>query len=221
MKKFWLLFALLIGPLVFYLLILLVDINATFLPVLNKNVVDVATVAPNQNIKFKNNITVVGFLGEDVLHKKTNALNINEKVYKPYYKFDTFQFVMISPIGTEEKVNQLKKELGFSTDISKWNFIFISKEKIELLYNSLKSTKKLDANLYVSEVFIIDKDGWQRGRNDDEDTVDGKLYSYNAESVSFIHKKMVDDIKIVLEEYRRALKKNKKKEVFKNPYKGK
>ncbi|MCF6351146.1 MAG: hypothetical protein L3J23_09000 [Flavobacteriaceae bacterium] len=219
MKKFWLLFALLIGPLLFYLLILLIDINATFLPVLNKEVIDVSSIEPKQNISFKNHINIVGFLGEDLLHKKTNALNLNQKIYKPYYEFKTFQFVIIVPQETREKVKQLKKELGFTTDIKNWKFVFTTKEKITMLYNSLETSVKIDSNSYSSEVFIIDKMGFQRGRNDDKDTIGGKLYSYNAESVSFIHKKMVDDIKIVLEEYRRALKKNKKKEVFKNPYK--
>lgn len=218
MKKFWLLFALLIGPLLFYLLILLVDINATFLPVQNKKVISISTLEPNQEVKFKDHITILGFFGEDLLNRKTNALNLNEKIYKPYYQFKTFQMVILVPLGTQEKVNQLKKELKFTTDIKNWKFVFTEKEKINLLYNSLKTNVKLDSLAYSSEVFIIDKDGFQRGRNDDEDIADGNLYSYNAESVSMIHKKMVDDIRIVLEEYRRALKKNKKEKLLKNPY---
>lgn len=221
MKKFWLLFALLIGPLLFYLLVLLVDINAKFLPIVNKNVVDVVTIEPKQKVAFKDNITILGFLGEDILHRKTNALNLNEKIYKRYYKFEKFQFVMLSSFGSEENVKQLKKELSFTTDIKNWKFVFTSKEKIEILYNSLKTIKNIDSISYSSEVFIIDKEGFQRGRTDHGEAENENLFSYNAESVSFIHKIMVDDIKIVLEEYRRALKKNKKKEVFKNPYKEK
>lgn len=219
MKKFWLLFALLIGPLIFYLLVLLIKVDVRFLPILNEKVTNVTTLIPNQETTFINHINIVGFLGDDILLKKTNALNLNEKIYKRYYKFKTFQFVMILPIGTEEKVEKLKKELGFTTDISKWKFVFTTKEKINLIYNSLKSTKELDATAYSSEVFILDRNGFQRGRDDDEDTSDGMLYSYNSESVSFLHHKMVDDLKALLEEYRRALKRNKKKEVFTNPYK--
>ena len=45
-----------------------------------------------------------------------------------------------------------------------------------------------------------------RGRDDDDDI--GKLYGFNAESVAEINNKMVDDVKIILAEYRLALKKN-------------
>jgi hypothetical protein len=36
------------------------------------------------------------------------------------------------------------------------------------------------------------------------------LYGYNAEDVAPIHQKMVDDVKVVLAEYRLALKKHKR-----------
>jgi hypothetical protein len=44
-----------------------------------------------------------------------------------------------------------------------------------------------------------------RGRDDDEDI--GTLFGYNAESVAEINNKMEDDIKVILAEYRLALKK--------------
>ena len=53
-----------------------------------------------------------------------------------------------------------------------------------------------------------------RGRNDDEDEVDGFLYGYNAETVAPIHQKMVDDLKVVIAEYRLSLKKNKKENLL-------
>ena len=45
-----------------------------------------------------------------------------------------------------------------------------------------------------------------RGRDDDEDI--GMLYGFNSQSVAEINNKMVDDVKIILAEYRLALKKN-------------
>ncbi|WP_367186933.1 hypothetical protein [Maribacter confluentis] len=45
-----------------------------------------------------------------------------------------------------------------------------------------------------------------RGRTDDED--DGTKYGFNSSLVSDLNNKMVDDVKIVLAEYRLALKKN-------------
>ena len=57
-------------------------------------------------------------------------------------------------------------------------------------------------------VFIVDKDRNLRGRDDDNDI--GTLYGYNSSSVAELTKKMTDDIKIILAEYRLALKKNNK-----------
>jgi hypothetical protein len=64
----------------------------------------------------------------------------------------------------------------------------------------------LDATLSSPYVFIIDKDKALRGRDDDEDI--GTLYGYDARTVAEINNKMEDDIKVILAEYRLALKKN-------------
>ena len=218
-KKFWLLLALLIGPLVFYLLILTGQNKFRNLPIIQKNIIDVATIDPNQHIQFKDKISIVSFLGSDLLLHKTNALNLNEKIYKHFNGFKNFQFVVILPKGSEEKANKLKKELSSTTDIANWKFIFLSPESIKTVFNSFNTKLKLDNNNYIAQAFIIDKDVYLRGRNKDDDYPNGMLYGYDAETVSQIHQKMVDDVKILLAEYRLALKKNKKKEVFKNPYK--
>ena len=54
-------------------------------------------------------------------------------------------------------------------------------------------------------VFIIDKNRALRGRTQDKDL--DTLWGVNAQSVAQIHKKMVDDVKVILAEYRLALKK--------------
>jgi len=216
-KKFWLLFALMIGPLLFYLFILKSSAQFTFLPVIQKDIPNI-TWNEKDSLQLKNHINIVLFLGDDLLHKKTNALNLNEKIYKRFYKFNDFQFVVFLPIGNEQKAVELKKELGFTTDISKWHFVFLSKEQIKNVFDTFKTPFKLNKNSYNKHAFILDKKVYLRGRTDDEDSKNGMLYGYNAESISTIHKKMVDDVKVLLAEYRLALKKNKKKEVFKNPY---
>ena len=53
-------------------------------------------------------------------------------------------------------------------------------------------------------VFIIDKEKNLRGRDDDDQ---GILFGFNTQSVAEINNKMVDDVKVILAEYRRALKK--------------
>lgn len=220
-KKFWLLFALLIGPLIFYLLILTGKNEFRRLPILHNNVLDIGVLEPNQHVAFKNKISVLTFLGEDLLNRKTNALNLNEKIYKRFNGFLDFQFVIILPEGVEDQANELKKELEFNTDLTNWKFIFTSKNNIQSIFNSLNTNLILDNNSYAAQSFIIDKDGALRGLNKDDDYQNGMLYGYNSETVSQIHQKMVDDVKILLAEYRLALKKNKKKESFKNPYKTK
>ena len=221
MKKFWLLVALLIGPLVFYLMILTGKNDFRRLPVLQENIIDISNLEPNQNTKFKDRISVLCFLGEELLQHKTNALNLNEKVYKHFNGFKNFQFVILLPNGTETKAEQLKKELAFNTNINNWKFVYTTKENIKTIFNSLHTNLALDTHNYIAQAFIIDKTSSLRGRTKDEDKKDGMLYGYNAETVSEIHQKMIDDVKILLAEYRLALKKNKKKEVFKNPYKNK
>lgn len=220
-KKFWVLVSLLIGPLIFYLLILTGKNDFRRLPILKNNIIDVKTLEPNQNVSFKDHITIVCFFGENLLLHKTNALNLNEKIYKHFNGFKKFQFVVVLPNGTEQKADELKKDLSFNTDIKNWHFIHTSKDKIDLLFKSFGTDLKLDKNSYMPQAFIIDKTASLRGRNQDKDFKNGMLYGYNAETVSQIHQKMIDDVKILLAEYRLALKKNKKKKVFKNPYKTK
>ncbi len=55
-------------------------------------------------------------------------------------------------------------------------------------------------------VFIIDKDLNLRGRTEDEE--EGTKFGFNSNSVADLNNKMVDDVKIILAEYRLALKKN-------------
>jgi len=199
------------GPLVFYLFLLTGTNNFAKLPVLTNNVDDVVDFNSENDIELKNNISILCFFGEDLLQHKTNALNLNEKIYKHFYGFRDFQFVVVLPKGSEEKAKQLKKELGVTTNVDKWYFIFGAEKEVQNMFESLNTTYKLDEHLYTPYAFIIDREMNLRGRNDDEDTIDGMLYGYNAESVATVHQEMVDDVKVVLAEYRLALKKNKRK----------
>ncbi len=209
-KKIVLLSVLFFGPLIFYLLLLTGTHKFKRLPILTSNIEDVESLN-TENIELKDNISILCFFGNDVLQHKTNALNLNEKIYKHFYGFIDFQFVVVLPEGTEEEAAQLKKELGVTTDVGKWHFVFGTNNEIQSVFNSLQTQYKLNENLYVPYAFIIDKDLNLRGRNDDKDVPNRILYGYDAETVAIIHKKMVDDVKVVMAEYRLALKKNKRK----------
>ena len=183
--------------------------NFAKLPVLTTNVLDIENISGNEKgITLKDNISILGFWGGDVNLRKSEALNLNQKIYKRFYQFQDFQFVFLTTKDQEKNINNLKEELtrGVGTDLEKWNFIFTDEDEIQKIYNSLSTDIKLSDENATPYVFIIDRDLNLRGRDDDDDI--GKLYGFNAESVAEINNKMVDDVKIILAEYRLALKKN-------------
>ena len=204
MKKTFVLVALFVLPLVAYLFFASGVNNFGRLPILTENVMDVNSIDNTQTLEGK--ITILGFMGNEIENQKTIALNLNQKIYKPFFEFNDFQFMMVVPEGTEEKVEELKYELSQLEDISRWNFVFASSEQIEVLFKSLKSNFSLNEDLGTPYVFIIDKDRNLRGRTDDED--EGIKHGFKATSVAELNNKMEDDVKIILAEYRLALKKN-------------
>ena len=204
MKKTFVLVVLFVFPLVAYLFFASGVNRFGRLPVLTEGIESLEDIAPAET--FKDNITILGFLGSDLDHKKGNAFNLNQKIYKPFYEFRDFQMVMLVPEGSEDRVTELKKELGALADIRKWHFVFGSPTQIQSLFRSLKTNLSLDANLSTPMVFIVDKDQNLRGRNNDED--EGTKYGFDTTSVAELNNKMEDDVKIILAEYRLALKKN-------------
>lgn len=204
MKKTFVLVVLFVLPIVAYLFFASGVNNFGKLPILTENIDDVSAI--DENVTLNDKITVLGFLGSDVEIKKGNAFNLNQKIYKPFYEFKDFQFVMLVPKGNEAKVVELENELANLADTKKWKFVFGEDEQIRNFYNSLKTGLPLDEKLATPYVFIIDKDKNLRGRTDDED--EGTKYGFNAVSVADLNNKMEDDVKIILAEYRLALKKN-------------
>lgn len=204
MKKTFVLLVMFVLPLVAYLFFASGVNNFGRLPILTSGVSEIN--AFSGKTLLKENISVLGFLGNDIDYKKGIAFNLNQKIYKRFNGFSDFQFVMVVPNGKEKEVNELKKELGSFSKIDNWNFIFGTPEQIKNLFNSLKTDLSLDDELATSFVFIIDKELNLRGRNDDID--EGVKYGFNANSVADLNNKMEDDVKIILAEYRMALKKN-------------
>lgn len=203
MKKTFVLVVLFVLPIVAYLFFASGVTNFGKLSQLTKNVQELNF---SDQTKFKDKITILGFLGSDVEGRKGNAFNLNQKIYKRFFEFKDFQFVMVVANDTENQVNALKTELATLANNEKWNFVSANDKQITNLFKSLKTDIVLDANNSTPYVFIIDKDLTLRGRSDDED--DGTKYGFNSNSVSDLNNKMVDDVKIILAEYRLALKKN-------------
>ena len=208
-KKYFVLCILFIFPIVIYLFFASGKNNFALLPVLTENVNEIKNfkTLSGEKIQLEDKISILGFWGEDLSEKKGDALNLNQKIYKRFYQFNDFQFVMVLENGQQDQVNILKEELqeGVGTDLVKWRFVFGSPDEIQDLFDSLRTNLNLSQGKSSPYVFIIDKEVNLRGRDDDEDV--GTLYGFNSQSVAEINNKMVDDVKVILAEYRRAWKK--------------
>ena len=204
-KKRVVLFLLFIFPLICFLLLSTGQNNFTKLPVVTKNILDISSIDSTKT--FKNNISIVCFLGENIEKSKAGLFNLNEKVYKKFIDYKKFQIIAVYPKGKAEEVHELEKEIGAFTDMVKWNFIEGDSKDIKALYKSLHSEDSLSSNLSSVNSFLIDKNGNLRGRTKEE-----KLFGYDMESVSELNAKLKDDIKVLYYEYYAAFKdKNKNK----------
>lgn len=205
-KKYIVLFSLFIVPLLFYIFLSMGINNFAKLPVLTEGVTDVSFL--NNKYTFKKRISVVAFLGNKPDEIKGELFNLNQKIYKPFYDFKDFQMVVIAPKSAQQEVQKIEKEIGTYTNMVKWKFVFEEEEVIQAFYESFKTNISLDDNLHTSRAFVIDKEVNLRGRDNDKDAKEGKLFGYNMKSVGELNDKMKDDVKVVLAEYRLALKKN-------------
>jgi hypothetical protein len=209
MKKFLVLGILFILPITVYIFFATGKDNFAKLPVLTPHVTELKEFRDidGTSVGFNDHITVLGFFGKDLLENKGNAFNLAHKIYKKNRGFQDFQLIIVLPEGLQDESEELKLELKQIADTAQWKFVFGPDEAIEDVFNSLGSNYSLDNNFATSYVFIIDKDGNLRGRDDDEK--EGVLYGFNSSDIAEINNKMHDDIKIVLAEYRLELKKYK------------
>jgi hypothetical protein len=209
MKKVLVLGILFILPITVYIFFATGKDNFAKLPVLTPNVTELIEfkAIDSTSVRFKDHITVLGFFGKELSENKGNAFNLAHKIYKKNRGFQDFQLIIVLPEGLQAESEELKMELEQIANTEQWKFVFGPSEAIQEVFNSLGSNYSLDANLATSYVFIIDKNGNLRGRDDDDD--DGLLYGFNSSDIAEINNKMHDDIKIVLAEYRLELKKYK------------
>lgn len=204
MKKTFVLTVLFILPLVVYMFFASGVTNFGRLPILTEQVDELD--ALSETVRLEGKISILGFLGTDPESKKGNAFNLNQKIYKPFYEFRDFQIVMVVPEGQQQAVSELNRELMSFTDTRNWRFVYGDPAQIREFFASLRTDLALDETLSTPYVFIIDKERTLRGRKKDED--EGTKYGFNTSSVADLNNKMKDDVKIILAEYRLALKKN-------------
>ena len=208
MRKYFVLTILFVLPLVVYLFFASGINHFAKLPILTKDIKDISVISSES---FNNKITILGFFGSKIQDKYGDAGNLNQEIFKRFNEFKDFQFLMIQPFGTKSLSDSLLFEMNrlTKTNFQNWKFIEVSNKDLLDVFESLKTDLKLDSSLATSYVFIIDRDGNLRGRDDEE----GIKYGYDSRFVADINNNMVDDVKVILAEYRMALKKNN---IYKN-----
>ena len=211
MKKFWVLFSLFILPLVFYIFLSKGIYKYSNLPILTEQVIDITNFSSTEENSFVEKLSIVCFLGSDINEAKASLFNLNQTVYKRYYQKPLFQIIAMLPAGTENEYTSVIKELSAFTDISKWHFVYTNSENIHMLFNSFNTPFNLNESLYSENAYIVDMKLRLRGRKDDKDTEDGKLYGYNMKSVSTLKNKMKDDIDIIYYQLKKSLEKENRR----------
>lgn len=212
MKKTAVLILLFALPIVAYLFFSSGVNNFVQLPTLSHNITEVDNFSSldGNTVNLKDKITILSFYGNDIEKMEGNGFNLNEKIYDKNFEFKDFQFVVLAKEGTQEQAKEFLQEIGTTVDTKKWKFVFGSTQQIEQVFNSLETDLQLDSNYATPYTFIIDKDRKLRGRQEDETEEGETLYGYNTSSVGELSNKMVDDVKVILAEYRLALKKYNK-----------
>lgn len=202
-------------PVVFLLFLYPATHHYTPLDIVKEDVVDLDNFISisKENIVLENHITVLAFLGINPIEKALVASNLKELVYDKFKGFKKFQVVVLMPEGTEPDVEKLKLEISSYEDLKFWHFVFGEPNKIERVFNSLKSSTKINKDLSLNTVFIIDKDLNQRGRLDDRTDKEMEknnpvygLYAYDCIEVAEIKNKMNDDLRVLFTEYRQKRK---------------
>ena len=206
MKKNIVLFVLFILPIVAYLFFASGVNSFTKLPIITPKISDLGQwqSLDGKKVSLNNKITILGFSGMDILKNRGNYFNLNEKIYQRYHDFKDLQFVVIAPLGTEKDVKVVLEALGAFTDVSQWHFVFTSPEEIKIFYSQLKLKGSLNSDLGTPDVYIVDKERNLRGRKEKKGYKEGYSTFHPAE----LSNEMLDDFKVILYEYRAALKKN-------------
>jgi len=167
-----------------------------------------------KDIKLKNHITVLSFLGKHPKEKSIAALNLKEIIYDRSKGFKKFQIVVLITEDAKKEAEILFQKIKTYEDMRFWHFVTASENDIKRIFKSLKTNVSLDDNLSTDAVFLVDKDMAQRGRLDDrtEKEIEKNaevypLYEYDCIDVGVLKNKLAgEDIRILFTEYRQKRK---------------
>jgi len=213
MKKKLVLVSLFVLPIVAYLFFASGVYNFANLPLVTENVADVNSYASQEYkvvqtaevpLTLNNHITLVGYLGDGLMQNEGYTANLNLMIFKYFERYDDFQMVLFVNKGSEEGVVALKTELARIFDTSKMRFVVATKEQTAAHFKSLDTGLSMMSDGGHPNVFLIDKALSLRSGHEDKKA---NAYGYDfTQAVEMGYLK--DDIKILLAEYRLALKKN-------------
>jgi hypothetical protein len=225
MKNKLILGLLFVLPIATYLIFASAKHNSLFLPILFEYQNDLPQnwqTSSGESVQLENKITILGFTGFDIAKNKGNLFNLNQKIYNKYAGFTDFQVVMVAPKGTESDITSIfEKFRSVSEDLSGWKVIFADPAEIKTYFETLQLIGNLGEDYGTPSVVIIDKNINLRGRKGkNKSGKDEYKDSYNTISAAELHNDMTDDVKILLREYRLALKKNEaRKDAFRDKIK--
>ncbi|EAQ38523.1 hypothetical protein MED134_11521 [Dokdonia sp. MED134] len=213
MKKKLVLVSLFVLPIVAYLFFASGVYNFANLPLVTEKVEDVSRYVSQEYkvvqtaevpLTLNNHITLVGYLGDGLMQNEGYTANLNLMIFKYFERYDDFQMVLFVNKGSEEVVEALKTELARIFDTSKMRFVVATKEQTAAHFKSLDTGLSMMSDGGHPNVFLIDKALSLRSGHEDKKA---NAYGYDfTQAVEMGYLK--DDIKILLAEYRLALKKN-------------
>lgn len=204
-KKYVVLFATFIIPLIFFLFLASGKVNFEKLPVLTENVEDVSQ---SSDVSLLNKVSVLVFLGNDTsVGSVQQLLNLYQVVYKSTEKYKKFQVVVLVQEDSQN-IEKLTSELALvgGIDLKKWHFVPMAEENTKALFQSLEVPFELQMDNSSSKAFLIDETLNLRGRTDDEDTLNGLLFGYEMTSVATLKNKLREDLKVVFYESKFVVK---------------
>ncbi|MGB3590189.1 MAG: membrane or secreted protein [Nonlabens sp.] len=209
-SKYFVLVILFALPLVAYLFFLQGKHNFDTLPVMVENIggLERFETLDGATVQLKDSVSIITFLGNNPYDRLGYISNVNEKIYKKFHKFDTFQMISILPESGKPQIAEIVRQMSETTDVTDWHFVVGSDEAINDFFSSLQTNLMINDNLSSDFAFIVDKNAALRGR-DDTDPDEVVVYGYDTSSVPKLQKVMMDDVRVLLAEYRFAFKKNR------------
>ena len=140
-RKWFILAILFLLPVVFLLFLYPSTHNYNTLDIVGEDIseTDSLTFINNNSSTFKDNITILSFLGNNPVKNITSALNLKELVYDKFKGFKKFQIISIGGKDSEFELEKVRKELLKSDELKYWHFAYADTGSINEIFNSLRS----------------------------------------------------------------------------------